>query len=661
VSTSKTPIPSAADDAAAVAGTAPLVEDAAGTDQHPMAEPAWDDATLAVPAADSELENPMWSEKTVLSSVAPPPASHPPPEPRHEAALRAGPDSRPLAATMAGPLALSTSPAAAEAVAVTVGNQNASPSAAARAVEPAVDGYLNSIVADRYKVLKKLGEGGMGTVYLAEHVIIEKKVALKVLSEDFARKADLVQRFMQEAKAASRIGHENIVDIHDFGETPSGSVFIAMEFLEGRDLATLIREVGALPFERTRQIVSQICRALGAAHAKGIIHRDMKPENVYLIEREGRADFVKILDFGIAKISSLDDGGGARLTRTGMIFGTPEYMSPEQARGDKPDQRVDIYAVGCILYEMLTGDVPFHADTFMGVLTKHMFEQPTPPSLFAPDKNIPPDAEAVVLRAISKDRDHRFQSMKEMSMALAACAGGSSEGWVGETSGQHDTPPTSTRTTLTTSVRSSPSVPAVGDPVIEPLPRSASSALRLTLGGIILVGGVAALTAFGVMKARVRPPRPEPTAATTVPAAPVAKEPAPAPPPVAPAVPAPAQATITINTTPVGAEVLRDKAVLGLTPYSMKVASSGASITLVLRKKEFKDRSVDVTPDRDHSYEFDLIPVRKSGTHTTARPAPAALPPAPAPPPRTSPPPRPAGRLRDLKDPFSDEPAKPKR
>ena len=258
------------------------------------------------------------------------------------------------------------------------------------------DPYVGTIVSGRYRVLRKLGEGGMGIVYLAEHIVIEKKVALKVLSEDFARKADLVARFMQEAKAASRIGHENIVDITDFGQTAAGSVFIAMEFLEGNDLATAIRERGPMPFERVLPIALQICRALATAHDKGIIHRDMKPENIFLVTRDGRPDFVKVLDFGIAKMSTVDEPS-ERLTRTGMIFGTPEYMSPEQARGDRPDHRVDIYALGCIIYEMLTGDVPFHAETFMGVLTKHMFEQPEALSARA---SVAPVVEAVVMKAL---------------------------------------------------------------------------------------------------------------------------------------------------------------------------------------------------------------------------------------------------------------------
>ena len=161
-------------------------------------------------------------------------------------------------------------------------------------------------------------------------------------------------------------------------------------------------------WERARPILMQIAEGLRAAHGNGIIHRDMKPENIYLIQREGRPDFVKVLDFGIAKIINADEGGGPALTQTGMIFGTPEYMSPEQAQGSPPDHRVDIYAVGCIMYEMLTGQVPFTADNFMGILTKHLLEAPVPPRKRRPDLEIPPDVEAICLRAMEKDRDKRF-------------------------------------------------------------------------------------------------------------------------------------------------------------------------------------------------------------------------------------------------------------
>ncbi|MBK6848632.1 MAG: serine/threonine protein kinase [Proteobacteria bacterium] len=165
------------------------------------------------------------------------------------------------------------------------------------------DELIGQVVASRYRVIEKLGEGGMGTVYRAEHVAIGKQLAIKVLLHDYARKADLKERFLREARAAAAIGHENIVDITDFGETPSGSVFFAMELLDGQDLAHHVKHSGALGWPRAKAILLQICRALGAAHAKSIIHRDMKPENVILIEREGRPDFVKVLDFGIAKVS----------------------------------------------------------------------------------------------------------------------------------------------------------------------------------------------------------------------------------------------------------------------------------------------------------------------------------------------------------------------
>lgn len=284
------------------------------------------------------------------------------------------------------------------------------------------DPYVGTLLSERYKIIKKLGAGGMGAVYLAEHVMIERRVAIKILSQDFAGKPDLVQRFIQEARAAARIGHENIVEVHDFGETASGSVFFTMEYLEGQDLAQILAQTGPLPVPRIKNIMGQLCRALAAAHAKGIVHRDLKPENIYLVEKEGKTDFVKILDFGIAKMTTMEagkpQGGGNRLTQSGMIFGTAEYMSPEQARGEAPDHRVDIYALGCILYEMLTGRVPFHAETYMGTLTKHMFEAPEPPSYR--NRNVSKELEAVCLHAMEKDRNRRFQTMTELVQAIEA-------------------------------------------------------------------------------------------------------------------------------------------------------------------------------------------------------------------------------------------------
>jgi serine/threonine protein kinase len=287
------------------------------------------------------------------------------------------------------------------------------------------DPLLGRVISERYRVIRKLGEGGMGAVYLAEHIFIEKKVALKVLAPELSRREDLAKRFLQEAKSASRIGHENVIDISDFGQTEDGLVYFAMEYLEGIDLGATVRKDGALPWSRAKRIILQICRALRAAHAQGIVHRDLKPENIFVIQRERRPDFVKLLDFGIAKVTgpegSLNEDG-PRLTRTGMIFGTPEYMSPEQAEGKSADHRVDVYATGCLIYHCITGHTPFQADSFMAMLTKHLLEDPIPPSARRPDLSIPPELDHIVLKALEKDRDNRWQNMDAFIEAVSGCA-----------------------------------------------------------------------------------------------------------------------------------------------------------------------------------------------------------------------------------------------
>jgi serine/threonine-protein kinase len=276
------------------------------------------------------------------------------------------------------------------------------------------------VLSERYRIIKKVGEGGMGAVYLAEHVFIEKKVALKILAPELARKPELTARFLQEAKSASRIGHENVIDISDFGQSPEGLVFFAMEYLEGSDLSKAIRDGGPMPWTRAQPVLMQICRALRVAHEKGIVHRDMKPENVFLIRKEDREDFVKILDFGIAKVQSVGGEDTPKLTQTGMIFGTPEYMAPEQAEGRVCDSRADIYSVGCIMYHLVTGDPPFKAENFMAMLTKHLLEEPVKPSLRRADLRIAPEVDAIVLKALVKNRDNRFQSMDELIAAIEA-------------------------------------------------------------------------------------------------------------------------------------------------------------------------------------------------------------------------------------------------
>jgi len=274
------------------------------------------------------------------------------------------------------------------------------------------------VLAERYRIVERIGSGGMGSVYLAEHIAIDKPVAIKVLGQEFTHRERLVQRFLQEARTASRIRHENIVDITDFGYVRDGVPFFAMEYLEGCSLAERIRAEGRLAWPRARRIFLQICTALQAAHREGVVHRDMKPDNVFLVERSGEPDFVKVLDFGIAKIVTEEVDRG--LTQTGAVIGTAAYMSPEQAQSLEIDPRTDVYSAGVILYQMLTGRVPFEAEGFLGMLAKHLTEKPPSLRAVAPDAKIPVAVEREVLRALRKQREERHGSVGELAAALAS-------------------------------------------------------------------------------------------------------------------------------------------------------------------------------------------------------------------------------------------------
>jgi len=293
--------------------------------------------------------------------------------------------------------------------------------ALAPAADPQFDSLLGTVLAGRYEVLRRIGEGGMGAVYEARHTLIGKRVAVKVLLEKFHAKSDFVARLLQEARLASSIGHENIVDVTDFGTTDDGRSFVVMEFLDGESLADLERREAPLPIERSLRIVRQAASALGAAHAKGIFHRDVKPENLYLVRR-GDADFVKVVDFGISKAVKPGGDEGAesyRLTHTGLLLGTPLYMSPEQARGEEDlDHRVDIWALGVLLYECLTGEVPFRANNYLQIISQVLTHEPPSPARLRPELGIPDAVDAVVMRAMDKDRARRYQSMGELERDL---------------------------------------------------------------------------------------------------------------------------------------------------------------------------------------------------------------------------------------------------
>ena len=283
------------------------------------------------------------------------------------------------------------------------------------------DRLIGAVIADKYKILKKIGEGGMGSVYIANQHPIDRKVAIKVLLGKLAEDEVAVKRFEQEAKAISRMQHPNTVTIYDFGTTSAETdhrLYIVMEYLKGRTLTQVLRADGQLEPSRAARIMRQVCASLADAHTAGIIHRDLKPDNIFLTEVGGDRDWVKVLDFGVAKLA--DSEGAGTLTQTGMIFGTPKYMSPEQAEGRPIDYRADIYALGVVLFELLVGRPPFIADTPVGLLLKHISEPPPSFKQVRPDLAIDPQIEAITMRALEKRPDNRQQMVAELAAELEA-------------------------------------------------------------------------------------------------------------------------------------------------------------------------------------------------------------------------------------------------
>jgi serine/threonine-protein kinase len=270
------------------------------------------------------------------------------------------------------------------------------------------DPYLGTILAGRYRVTRALGSGGMGTVYRAEHVHMKKAVAVKILHKHMTALPEIVARFEREAVAAGRIDHPNVAGATDFGRLDDGSFYLVLEYIEGRSLSSLLEGGGALPALRALVITRQIADGLAAAHAVGIIHRDLKPENVMLVEREGVPDYVKVLDFGIAKVP-VEEAEGQKLTQIGTIFGTPQYMSPEQGQGHPVDVRADLYALGVMLYEMLAGRLPFVADDLVVLITRHITEPPPP----LPD-GIHPGVRELVFELLEKEPENRIQTASEL-------------------------------------------------------------------------------------------------------------------------------------------------------------------------------------------------------------------------------------------------------
>jgi len=282
------------------------------------------------------------------------------------------------------------------------------------------DTMVGTVLADRYEILEKLGTGGMGLVYKAKHLLMKRLVAIKLMLPQYASNATALKRFQHEAQAASHLNHPNILTVYDFGVTPQGQPYLVMDLLEGTNLSAVLEGAGYLSPDRAVNIFSQTCSALAHAHSKNVIHRDLKPGNIMLVEYEGRKDWVQIVDFGMAKILQAVDGEREELTKAGEVFGSPMYMSPEQCMAKELDARSDIYSMGCVMYRTLTGKPAVAGNTAMECFNKHANGEPEPFASVCPEFNLSANLEYIVFKAMAKEPGDRYQSMLELRDALLA-------------------------------------------------------------------------------------------------------------------------------------------------------------------------------------------------------------------------------------------------
>ena len=530
------------------------------------------------------------------------------------------------------------------------------------------DPKIGMVLQDRYRIVRLLGEGGMGAVYEGEHLLIKKRVAIKCLHAQYAQNPEVVARFHREALAATSIGHQNIIEVTDLGRFPDGAVFMVLEFLQGRDFANLIEDEGPQPLNRVVHIMMQICDALTAAHDKDIVHRDLKPENVFLIQRGDDRDFVKLLDFGISKMKSASDTPSSSMTRTGMALGTPYYMAPEQAQGRKDvDHRADIYALGVILFRALTGQHPFDHDSYPMLVLKICTEPPPPLRRYRPD--LPPELEQVAGRMLAKTPDERFPNCAAVKTALRPFASFSDVPVVNEVPRNDALPLASIAGYVPpapAAVTPGPNTPAPvsgahGTPLATQTFTAPTQSSRAPIfigvgvvGLLAIVGGGIALSGALSGGSTDTPPPAPPAVAIAQPVVPIVPTPPIAAPALPPAAPSERTVNIRIATTPPTAELLIDGR-RRANPFNAQLPYSEDMHSIEVRAPGF----VTVMQDLDLSLtqEINLALERGSGTQDrrTARPsAPTAGPapqetspsgtPAPAPTPTATANPEPVAR-----------------
>jgi eukaryotic-like serine/threonine-protein kinase len=480
------------------------------------------------------------------------------------------------------------------------------------------DPLIGRVVNERFKISALIARGGMGKVYRAEQAPLGRVCALKVLNPSYAGDQDpeFHKRFFLEASIASKLTHPNTVTIFDYGKTDDDVYFMAMEYLDGCTLYRAIREATHFAEERAAHVARQICRALREAHALGVIHRDLKPANIFLVEHGDETDFVKVLDFGLVKNIS-GDGKGEDLTQTGLFMGSPKYMAPEQIRGDRVDARTDIYALGIIMYEMITGKVPFDRPNSVNILMAHVNEEPPAMRQMNPNITLSPAFEETVMRCMAKDPDQRFRSMDEVLAALKRVGGGTLTATVsGVGTGEYrsvtgtgsgpqvisNPPPVSGAFAASASGSGPASIvsplgmpsdsPASGSALVSPPPpRSGSkSTLVVAVIGALCVAGIVGWVALRSSKPATAGPTTAPTTGgSTAPATGSAA-------PSASAPPAALFAKVRVTTTPSGASVREDGAeICGGTPCDIQYKGGDADPTrdhkLTFVKAGFKDET----------------------------------------------------------------------
>ena len=342
----------------------------------------------------------------------------------------------------------------------------------------------------QFRILQKIGSGGMGAVYKALQPAMNRMVAVKILHPKLANRKDLVSRFRREARAMSHLSHPNTVKVYLYGELDDGSLYIVMEYLEGRNLNQVVRKEGPLSVDRAIPVLIQVCGALQEAHLMGIVHRDLKPENIFLSTNGGLKDFPKVLDFGLAKVTERElRPGSIMLTQEGMVFGTPEFMSPEQAQGHTLDARSDIYSLAVILYEVLTGKLPFDARTPMEYIQLHVTKPPIALDERIPGKSYPAGLGQVIAKALEKKPENRFPSAADFAEALKPFSS-HSKGYTGMMPGP------------------APSSPGAGGPVSQGAPMSAGSAQAAQTKTVKMAAQVAPVAAPGKETVREGAPQP---------------------------------------------------------------------------------------------------------------------------------------------------------